>query len=141
MDVELVKNIRSIGIGRGFHTIEELKKILHDYYDTEISIVELEKILVSLDLFSGEDLVIYKNGLLANCQAHLINLNYMSLNAKYENQRIKAVDSYFKNASEMVKLISICRNKPVVKLNDVPVVELEDDDVEFKFEGEKEEKE
>lgn len=141
MDEELVKNIRSIGIGRGFHTIDELKKILHDYYDTEISIVELEKILVSLDLFSGEDLVIYKNGLLANCQAHLINLNYMSLNAKYENQRIKAVDSYFKNASEMVKLISICRNKPVVKLNDVPVVELEDDDVEFKFEGEKEEKE
>lgn len=119
---------------QGFYSVKNLQELLKDVYGVEVSRETLYSDLARIDGFKREDLSAFNNKLIANCEAHLDNLNHMSKNAKYEQYRIKAIDSYFKNVVEMKKVINLLvrsNEKPVEKLDDVDVVEDEDVNVEF----------
>lgn len=66
----------------------------------------------SFDL--DEETKIVRRKLIDDCKSHLDNLNHMSVKAKYEQYRIKAIDSYFNNSILFMKLLKLCRDKKIV---------------------------
>jgi len=131
--VERARLIKKIAVEKGFKNIPELCNILHNDYGISVSHDCLDTDLKRIELFKNEDLQAFKNKVMSTCQAHLDNLNSMSVNAKYETYRIKAIDSYFKNIPKMLEMLEATK-KPEVKKDDaVEEVEEDDEQVDVKF--------
>ena len=56
------------------------------------------------ELWDDEEITEYVKKIVSDGISHLENLNSMSINGKYEQYRIKAIDSYFRNAPEFLKI-------------------------------------
>jgi hypothetical protein len=107
------KLIRKIAMETGFSDIKDLQNILATEHDLQVHVDVLLLDLQELNLFAGDDKVLLHNMILANCNHQLKNLDTMSQMAKYENQRIKAVDSYFRNSVEMLKILKLVSGKNI----------------------------
>lgn len=116
IEVEVRRNcIRRIAIDSGFTSVKDLQGKLKEMDNIEVSLDVIYDDLRLLKLYRDADYDVYANRILGNCEDSLCNLDKMSKLAKYENQRIKAVDSYFRNAVEMIRLINLVRGRKVVK--------------------------
>ena len=133
-EVSRASLIKKIAIDKGFRSAYELQKILSEDYGIDVHVDTLYTDLMRLELFKKEDLQAFENKIIADCTAHLNNLNNMSVKAKYEQYRIKAIDSYFKNVPEMLKIIRSCVRKKTKTDVDEVVEEVEKDEgVELQF--------
>jgi len=56
------------------------------------------------EVWDDEEITEYVKKIVSDGISHLENLNSMSINGKYEQYRIKAIDSYFRNAPEFLKI-------------------------------------
>lgn len=130
-EVERTRMIKAIAQDIGFKDAYELQKILKDRYNVEVHVDTLYNDLMRIELFEDEDLRAFENRVMANCQSHLDNLNAISVKAKYEQYRIKAIDSYFKNIPDIIKMLHACarRRKPKTKTEEVE----EEEELEVKF--------
>jgi len=107
--------IRKIMLDKGFKSVYELQTLLYNDYDIEVKSVEtLYNDMIYIDAFKHDDVKAYNNKVLANCEAHLENLNRMSVEAKYPDQRIKAINAYFKCVQEMKKLMVVLEERDQV---------------------------
>ena len=107
--------IRKIMLDKGFKSVYELQTLLYNDYDIEVKSVEtLYNDMIYIDAFKHDDVKAYNNKVLANCEAHLENLNRMSEEAKYPDQRIKAINAYFKCVQEMKKLMVVLEERDQV---------------------------
>ncbi len=134
-DVGRARMIKTIACDTGFRNAAELQKILHEKYGVEVHIDTIYTDLMRIELFEKEDLQAFENKIVADCNAHLNNLNHMSVHAKYEQYRIKAIDSYFKNVPEMLKVIRSCVRKTAIKSDkkEEVIEEKEKEGVEIQF--------
>jgi len=130
--VERARLIKKIAVEKGFKNIPELCNILHNDYGISVSHDCLDTDLKRIELFKKEDLQAFKNKVMSTCQAHLDNLNSMSVNAKYETYRIKAIDSYFKNIPKMLEMLDGTKVVDTKKKKEEVEPETEED-VEVKF--------
>jgi len=133
-EVARVDLIKKIAMDKGFRSAYELQEILKDEYGVEVHVDTLYTDLMRIEMFKQEDLQAFENKIIADCTAHLNNLNNMSVKAKYEQYRIKAIDSYFKNVPEMLKIIRSCvRKKVKAVVEEETCEEVDDEGVELKF--------
>ena len=109
------KLIRKIMLDEGFKNAYELQKILKDSYDIDMHVETLYNDMIYIDAFKHDDIRAFDNKVLANCEAHLENLNRMSVEAKYPDQRIKSIIAYFKCVQDFKKLLVVLEEKKDVK--------------------------
>ena len=97
--------VRKLVLDCGFKDVVELKSLLKKRFDVEADFDVLFDDLKSVDVFDEDGVSVFNVKLLANCNAHLERLNFISKNAKYDNQRIKAITSFFKCAQDFQVLL------------------------------------
>jgi len=124
------KLIRKIMLDGGFKSAYELQDILRDKYDIDMHVETLYNDMIYIDAFKTDDIKAYDNKVLANCEAHLNTLNRLSTEAKYPNQRIQAINAYFKCVQDFKKLLVVLEEKKEVKFEKKPEKE-EKVDVKF----------
>lgn len=125
--------IKNIMQDEGFYSVQGLKDTLKKEYDIDVSRETLYSDLANIDAFDETELQAFNNKLIGNCEAHLENLNKMSINAKYEVHRVKAIDSYFKNVKDIKKILGLLTKKPVSVPEKVEVDEDDEEDVSVEF--------
>jgi hypothetical protein len=77
-----------------------------------------------------------KQKIMEDCEAHFNNLNSMAEKAKYEQYRIKAIDSYFSNSIVFMRFLKYCKKdktkKSIPSASDI-VKQVEEKGVEVEF--------
>ena len=87
------------------------------------------------ELWDDEETKAYVKKIISDGISHLENLNSMSINGKYEQYRIKAIDSYFRNAPEFLKIKkqvdNMDKKQTASKKEDEEPVEEEEVEIQF----------
>jgi len=87
------------------------------------------------EIWDDEEITEYVKKIVSDGISHLENLNSMSINGKYEQYRIKAIDSYFRNAPEFLKIKKQVDNfyKKAIKAEEEKDEPVEEEEVSVQF--------